>query len=165
MNMFLRVASRFVLGLLLPLLAQAADAPSIAGTYKLMTRTLPDGTTLAPPAVVGMMTFAGGFRNFNVSWKGPDGKPISLSSIAEYTLDNEKFCEAFLFRVANNLPTPGLSNDLPTGAKNCSPVTMKDGKITFQMPGEPPIATFTKDGIVATAAGQFVDHWEKIKSE
>lgn len=162
MNMFLRVASRATLGLLIPMLVQAADVPSNAGTYKLIKRTLPDGTTIAPPAVVGLMTFAGRFRNFNVSWKGPDGKPVSLSVIAEYTLDNGRFCENFVFRAANNLPNPGLSYELPTGAKNCSPVTMKDGRITFQMPAEPPIAAFAKDGIVATAAGQFVDHWKKI---
>ena len=162
MNTFLRAASRAVLGLLIPLLVQAADVPSIAGTYKLMKRTLPDGTTITSPAVVGLMTFTGGFRNFNVSWKGPDGKPVSLSIIAEYTLNKGEFCENFVFRAANNLPNPGLSYDVPTEAKNCSPVTMKDGKITFQMPGEPPIAAFAKDGMVATAAGQFVDHWKKI---
>jgi hypothetical protein len=162
MNTFLHVASRAVLGLLIPMLVQAADVPSIAGTYKLMKRTLPDGTTITSPAVVGLMTFTGGFRNFNVSWKGPDGKPVSLSLIAEYTLGNGKFCEKFVFRAANNLSNPGLSYEVPAEAKSCSPVTVKDGKVTFQMPDEPPIAIFERDGMVATAAGHFVDYWKKI---
>jgi hypothetical protein len=153
---------RTLLLLLMPLVAQAADAPNISGTYKLVKRTLPDGTTITAPGVVGLMTFAGGFRNFNVSWKSTDGTPVSLSLVAEYTLADGKFCQTVLFRVANNLGTPGLSNEIPNDAKGCSPVTRTDGKISFQMPGEPPVAAFARDEMIATAAGQFVDYWKRI---
>lgn len=162
MNRFVRLGSSAVLGLLTPMLVHAADVHSIVGTYKLVKRTLPDGKTIVPPNVVGLMTFTGGFRNFNVSWKGSDGKQVSLSLIADYSLSVRTFCESIVFWAANNLASPGLSYAVPAAARKCVPVTLKDGKITFQMPGELPIAEFAKDGMIATATGQFVDHWKKI---
>ena len=162
MNRFARAGTTAVLSLLIPMLVHAADVQSISGTYKLVKRTLPDGKTIVPPDVVGLMTLSGGFRNFNVSWKGPDGKRVSLSLIAEYALSVRQFCERVAFWAANNLAGPGLSYEVPAATKKCSPVTMTNGKITFQMPGEPPTAEFAKDGMTATATGQFIDHWKKI---
>ena len=162
MRAFLRATGAVLMIALVPALAYAADPPGIAGTYKLMKRTLADGTTIASPAVVGLMTFSGGFRNFNVAWKAPDGKQVSLSVIAEYTMSNGKFCENVIYWAANNLASAGLSYDAPASTKPCSAVTTKEGRTTFQMPGEQPVAAFASDGMTATAAGQFVDYWKKL---
>ena len=46
---------------------------------------------------------------------------------------------------------------------HCSPVTLKDGRIVFEPAGEGVVERFDKDGFTATAAGQFVDHWKKLR--
>ena len=44
----------------------AASAPSIAGTYRLVSRQLPDGTMLRPPEVMGLFTYTRTHRHFNM---------------------------------------------------------------------------------------------------
>jgi hypothetical protein len=46
---------------------------------------------------------------------------------------------------------------------HCSPVTLKDGRIVLEPAGEGVVESFDKDGFTATAAGQFVDHWKKLR--
>ena len=43
----------------------APKPPSIEGTYRLVSRDLPDGTKQVPPAIDGLITFTRGYRNFN----------------------------------------------------------------------------------------------------
>jgi hypothetical protein len=38
-------------------ISASAQAPSIEGTYKLLSRKLPDGTTLSPPNIMGLFTY------------------------------------------------------------------------------------------------------------
>ena len=148
-----------------------ADAPGgheqaahdIAGTYELVKRVLPDGKELLPPAITGLFTLTHGRRNFNVAWTDKDGKPGSLSIVAKYTLTGGKYCQKVELWLQNNRDKPGFSNEAPAAANECSPVTVKDGKITFQEPAGGPVLSFDKDGFTATAAGQFVDHWKKLR--
>jgi hypothetical protein len=151
---------------------RAADAPAassraatlnIAGTYELLRRVLPDGKELLPPAIVGLYTMTHGRRNFNVAWTDKDGKAGSLSVLAEYTLTGAKYCQKVWFWLQNNAVTPGFSNEVPPAANECSAVTVKDGKITFQEPAGGPVLSFDKDGLTATSAGRFVDHWKKLR--
>jgi hypothetical protein len=137
--------------------------PSIVGTYELVKRVLPDGKEILPPAVAGLYTMTHDRRNFNVAWTEKDGKPASLSLIAKYTLTGGKYCQKVTFWLQNNIGKPGMSNETPAAANECSPVTVKDGTVTFQEPGGSPVLSFDKDGLTATAAGQFVDHWKKIR--
>ena len=46
-------------------LAASAQAPSIEGTYQLISRKLPDGTVLKPPDIMGLQTYtkSGTFQN------------------------------------------------------------------------------------------------------
>jgi hypothetical protein len=140
----------------------AADAPDISGTYELVKRVLPDGKEMRPPAIGGLYTATHGRRNFNVFWTDKDGKAVSLSVVAAYTLTKDKYCEKFTFWLQNNLGTTGTSNEAPAAAKGCSAVTMKDGHISFQPAGEP-VLSFDKEGLTATNAGKFVDYWKKLR--
>lgn len=139
-----------------------ADTPNITGTYELVKRVLPDGKEVLPPAIGGLYTVTHGRRNFNVFWTDKDGKPVSLSIVAQYTLTGGKYCEQAAFWLQNNLGKPGTSNEPPAAAKDCSPVTIKAGKVSFQPAGEPALS-FDKEGLTATQAGQFVDYWKKLR--
>jgi hypothetical protein len=163
-------ASAAVLGLSAS--TRAGDAPAtslraaplnIVGTCELLRRVLPDGKEVLPPAIAGLYTMTHGRRNFNVAWTDKDGKAGSLSVLAEYTLTGAKYCQKVKFWLQNNRVKAGFSNEVPTAANECSPVTVKDGKITFQDPAAGPVLSFDKDGLTATAAGQFVDYWKKLR--
>jgi len=140
-----------------------AATPSIVGTYELVKRVLPDGKELRAPAVAGLYTLTHDRRNFNVAWTQNDGKPASFSLIAEYTLTGGKYCQKVKFWLQNNMGKAGISSEAPAAANDCTPVTVTDGKVTFQEPGGMPVLSFDKDGMTATAAGQFVDHWKKVR--
>ena len=57
--------------LVLPAGGALAQTPSIEGTCRLVSRTLPDGTVQRPPAVVGLQTYTKTYRNFNILSKDP----------------------------------------------------------------------------------------------
>jgi hypothetical protein len=160
-------AGTALLGLSVP--SWAADAPAahasmpdISGTYELVKRVLPDRTEVLPPAIGGLYTLSHGRRNFNVFWTEKDGKPVSLSIVATYTLTGGKYCEKATFWLQNNLGKPGIGNQPPPAAKDCAAVTVTDGKVSFQPAGEP-VLSFDKDSLVATNAGQFVDTWKRLR--
>ena len=62
----------------------AAQAPSIEGTYQLISRKLPDGTVLKPPDIMGLCTYTKSHRNFNFVQKDATGKFLSGSRVATY---------------------------------------------------------------------------------
>lgn len=143
--------------------AHGADKATISGSYRLVKRVLPDGTTLVPPAVVGFQTFGEGYRNFNVKWTQPDGTPVSLTVLATYDLTPAKYCEHPLLWVQNNLNGPGVSYQWPAEKEECSDVRADGGKLTFQIKGEPVVATFDANSMTAVAAGMFTDVWERLR--
>jgi hypothetical protein len=140
--------------------------PSIEGTYKIVKRVLPDGTVVTPPHVVGMMTLTKHYRNMNVYWDDPAGKRASIARIAEYSLTPESYSETSLYcQVHDEIGDMGIETGTMYDVSNQqgkSPVEMKDGKISFQLPlfGEPR-ATFTSTGMVAEGSW-FADYWEKV---
>ncbi len=77
-------------------------APSIEGTYQLVSRTLPDGKTVTPPDVMGMMTYTKKYRNFNVVWTDPDGKHFSYSVVSTYKLTASDYTESIIFSIMND---------------------------------------------------------------
>ncbi len=79
-----------------PVLAQA---PNIEGSYRLVSRTLKDGAVIKPPEIQGVQTYTKQYRNFNISSKNPEGKMMSRSLIAEYTLTPTEYAEKPLFHV------------------------------------------------------------------
>lgn len=141
----------------------STGSPVIDGTYELVKRVMSDGTEITPPAIGALYSMNHGRGNFNLFVKNKDGKLASESTISRYTLTSGKYCEWIVFTTRNNLDTPGVSNEAPPVTNHCSPVTQKDGRIVFEPAGEGVLNSFDKDGFTATAAGQFVDHWKKIR--
>ena len=140
--------------------------PSIEGTYRLVSRDLPDGSKQVPPAIEGLITYSKGYRNFNIYWKDARGKTLSISNIATYQLTPTEYREKSLFHLVNDeISGKGPSYDWsnPDGA---SPVTIAGIRIALKLPlhGEPEIV-FEGNRMTATGksdAGSFVDHWERV---
>src|SRR3954462_6023299 len=85
MVFFIAPSRRPLAGLIISLsLCALAYADNPNGTYRLVTRTLSDGTVLTPPAVQGVGTFKNGMYQLTLFWHTPDGKPASLSSISKW---------------------------------------------------------------------------------
>lgn len=144
--------------------AQPAMAPNIDGTYRFVSRDLPDGTKQMPPDVVGVNSFSHGYRNFNIYWHDAQGKRFSISYIASYKFIGKEYSEKSLYMMVNDeIGGKGLSYDL-TGPSGKAPVTVDGARISFQFPnyGEPAVV-FDGNGLTATRAGAFVDHWVKVK--
>ena len=141
--------------------AGAEKLPSIAGNYILESRDLPDGKTVRPPAVMGMLTFTADRRNFNVYWQ-EDGKPASIHIVSKYTLSDKEYSEESLFYLANVEGNGARYDTEPATGR--SPVTIKGDQISLKFPnhGEPEVV-FTPTGMTATLNGEFVDHWKKIE--
>jgi hypothetical protein len=140
-----------------------AAIPDITGTYELVKRVMSDGREILPPALGGLYSMSHGRRNFNIFWREDDGTLASESMITRYTLTAGVYCEEIAFTLQNNVARPGVSSDAPATTRHCSPVTLKNGRITFEPVGEGVVLSFDKDGLTATAAGQFVDHWKKVR--
>jgi hypothetical protein len=80
----------------------AASTPTIEGTYKLISRRLPDGTMQLPSNIVGLMTYTKHYRSLQIMWTEPDGKIYSLSSGAIYELTPKQYTETLLFITEND---------------------------------------------------------------
>jgi hypothetical protein len=143
--------------------AISTKPPTIKGTYRLVARDLADGTKQVPPNVVGLITYTSKYRNFNIYWKGADGKTVSISTIATYQLTPKEYRETNVYSVVND-ESRGKDPiyDLSTTSA-ASPVAMKGGRIEMQLPlhDEPKVA-FEGDKFTATREGVFVDHWERV---
>lgn len=140
--------------------------PSIEGTYRLVSRDLPDGTKQVPPAIDGLFTYTKGYRNFNIYWKDARGKMFSVSYVATYQLTPKEYRERSIFFLVNDeIGGKGVSYDL-SGQSAASPVTITGMRVQMQMPlhGEPEVA-FEGNKMTATGKGvfgTFVDHWERV---
>lgn len=140
--------------------------PSIEGTYRLVSRDLPDGSKQVPPAIDGLLTFTKGYRNFNIYWKDARGKSFSISYVATYRLTTTEYRERSIFFLINDeISGKGVSYDL-SGQSGASPVTITGTRVRMQMPlhGEPEVA-FEGTKMAATGKGDFgtfVDHWERV---
>lgn len=64
------LAGVLVVMVLLCAITASAQAPSIEGTYQLISRKLPDGTMLSPPEIMGFFMYTKGHRTVNIVRKG-----------------------------------------------------------------------------------------------
>jgi hypothetical protein len=76
-----------------------ASAPSIEGTYRLVSRQTPDGTRLKPPEVMGLFTYTKTHRNFNIVQRDAAGQCRSFSLVSTYTLTAAEYTETLLYSV------------------------------------------------------------------
>jgi hypothetical protein len=141
----------------------AGKTPSIEGTYQLVSRTLPDGTKMMPPDIIGLLTFTKTHRNFNVAWKQPDGKKFSLSIISTYKLTDKDYSETHLYTMQNDEITgKGLAYDF-SACSATVPITTSGGSIKIKLPFDPATVTFSGNKITGVADSMFTDIWEKIE--
>ena len=142
----------------------AGEAPSIEGTYKLVSREWLNGTKQGPPDVLGLITYTKEYRNFNVYGKDATGQSFSISSISAYKLSDKEYSEKNIYyMVSDEDGGKGVTYDL-SGSTATAPVSVKDRRIEFRLPlhGEPAVA-FEGDKLTASVKGAFIDYWERVK--
>ena len=138
-------------------------APSIVGTYELVSRELPNGEKVDPANIVGLISFTETHRNFNIYWKTPTGKDFSISCIREYTLTGKEYTERNIYTAINDGDTgEGISYDL-SDKSGGNPITITESGFKIQLPlYDEPMVHFQGDKFTATLEGKFVDQWEKV---
>lgn len=153
----------FALAALSVAMPSFAQVPAIEGTYRLVSRKLPDGRMQKPPEAMGLMTFTKTHRNMNVMVKGPDGKHFSLSQVSMYKLSSSEYSETLLYQMINDqISGKGTTYDT-AGRTQTSPVKSEGGRIQFKFPFEAPSGTFESDKLTATTPNGLVAVWEKIQ--
>lgn len=146
-----------------PQMKHMMKSPSIEGTYMLISRKLPDGTTLTPPNIMGLQTFTKGYRNFNVFWKDNSGKVFSYSVASTYKLTGSEYTESLMFGIMNDQIGGKQIDYNLSGETKTAPVKMDGKKIEVKLPFDPPSVVFDGNKLTATAEGMFVDYWEKVR--
>ena len=142
--------------------AASAQAPSIEGTYQLISRKLPDGTVLKPPDIMGLQTYTKSHRNFNLVLKDATGKFSSISAAATYKLTATEYSQTRLFGIVNDqIGGKEIVYNLSSETQSV-PVTVEGGRIQFKF-GDRPTEVYERDKMTATAEGRFVDVWEKVQ--
>ena len=153
-----------VVMVLLFAIAASAQAPSIEGTYQLLSRKLPDGTMLSPPDIMGLFTYTKTYRNFNIVRKDATGKFSSFSVVSTYKLTATEYSETLLFSILNDqIGGKEIVYDL-SGKTQSVPVKMEGGRIEFKHPFEPRSFVFEGNKWTSTAENNAnVDVWEKVQ--
>jgi hypothetical protein len=134
-----------------------------AGTWQLVKRQLPDGTTLTSPNVGGMFTVhPSGVYHVNIFWKTPDGKWASNSNITQFKYSESDLSQTRLFGALD------MGNGNPVvyvapGETKRVPVKREGGRISYQHPLDPPFIVIDGDTLTATLEGVFIDTWERMK--
>jgi hypothetical protein len=143
---------------------RASSAPSIEGTYRLVSRQFRDGTTLKPPEVMGLFTYTKTHRNFNIVRKDATGKFSSRAMVSTYTLTPTEYRETLLFSiVTDQIGGKDIVYDLSDQTRS-APVTVDGGRLQFTLPFEPRALVFEGKNMTATAADNTnVDTWEKVE--
>ena len=141
--------------------------PSIEGTYKLVKRELPDGTTQFPPQLKGFYTYTKEYRNFSILWKDENDNYYSESYAAKYKLTDSEYLETseYLF-INDEIGGKGIKYDLSNRIAK-SVVSVDGNRISFELPQDFEKALsvtleFEGNKMIATGKDLFVDYWEKI---
>src|SRR5712691_5113461 len=143
--------------------AASAQAPSIEGTYQLISRKLPDGTMLKPPDIMGLLTYTKSHRNFNFVRKDATGKFRSFSLVSTYKLTATEYSETLLFSIlTDQIGGKDTVYDL-AGQTGSTPVHMEGGRLQFKPPFDEGVSlVFEGNTLTATTAVGHVDVWEKV---
>ena len=138
-----------------------AQTPSIEGTYRLVSRTLTDGTVLRPPDVMGLQTYTKHHRNFNILSKDAAGRYVSRSIVATYMLTATEYTETTLFHIL--VRGDDVRREvLPPPEKFA--VTVDGGRIQIRRSAtslEQRASVFEGATFTATSPAS-VDRWEKV---
>jgi hypothetical protein len=153
-----------ILGVMVVLYAitASAQAPSIEGTYQLLSRKLPDGTVLSPPEIMGLFTYTKRHRTVNIVRKDATGKVSSSANVSTYTLTATEYSETRLFSIVNDqIGGKDIVYNLASETRN-TPVTVEGGRVQFKNPLGTRSLVFEGNKVTATAEGT-VDVWEKVE--
>ena len=146
----------------------SAQTLSIEGTYQLVSRTLPDGTVLKPPDLIGLLTYTKDHRNFTYVEKDATGKLALGSSVASYTLTATEYSENLLYGGGirtNTNQIGGKDNFFPhnSGGRTArTPVKVEGGRIQFKSLFRRFSHVFEGNKMTATDDG-IVEVWEKVQ--
>jgi len=142
----------------------SAQAPSIEGTYQLLSRKLPDGTVIKPPDIMGLFTYTKSHRNFNIVQKDATGKFSSTSNVSTYKLTATEYSETRLFSIVNDqIGGKEIVYDL-SGQTRSVPVTVEGGRIQFKAAFGQRSYVFEGNKWTSTAENNAnVDVWEKVQ--
>ena len=143
------------------------NVPCIEGTYKLLHRELPDGSSVFPPVLKGLFTYTGEYRNFSIVWKDEDDNYYSETYVARYKITDSQYSETSEYMFVNDeIGGNGISYDLSNRIA-ISVVSLQGKRIIFELPQD-----FEKklsitleiegDKMKATGKDLFVDYWEKV---
>jgi hypothetical protein len=140
----------------------AGDENSLVGSYRLTSRAGASGQKLAPPEVIGFMTFTNTHRTVIMKWQSASGEPVSIAFIGTYTVAGGKYCESAIYGVNSNLGAPGVTYDEPSKEPGCTAISSEGSTISFDVPGEKLHLKLTQDGLTATTP-RWTDTWTKVK--
>lgn len=152
----------FAVFLLLTLSGAAQAQELLDGSWKLVMRKLPDGTTLVPPAVQGIIMAQNGLWTRVVFWPTPDGKQASVAAVSDRKVSESEWTETLLFSVLDDGSGKGPVYNL-TPKTASAPISREGGRVTLKLPFDPPSLVIEGDKSTATAPGMFVDYWERIR--
>ena len=141
-----------------------AQSSVVEGSWKLVSRTLPDGAAVTAPNLQGFLTFSDGYRHISVVFRTPDGKFGSFSALAKYVISDTEYTETRMFRVFDD-PASGKGVDYQTaGAMMIEPVQLYGRETRIKAPFDPVTWSFNGDNMTAISdAGDFEDNWERVK--
>jgi hypothetical protein len=134
--------------------ASNEDSPAIQGTYRLVSRDLPDGTIVTPPQIMGLLSYTQTHRSINVAGQDASGKFFARRA-ATYTISPTEYTETVLFRATNLSASASdrtqIDYDVPAQPVS-APVTVTGDRIEFRVPNEP---VFAESPRPATSGDQF----------
>jgi hypothetical protein len=144
-------------------ISASAQAPSIEGTYRLISRQLPDGAILKPPDIMGLWIYTKSNRTYNSVRKDATGKFASSSLVSTYKLTATEYSETLAFSIrTDQIGGKDIVYDL-LGKTQSAPVKIEAGHIQFKLPFERPTVMFEGNKMTATVEGVLVDIWEKVQ--
>jgi hypothetical protein len=98
----------------------------------------------------------------NVIWKDATGKFFSYSLVSTYQLTPTEYSKTMLFSILNDqIGGKDIVYDV-SGKTQSVPVQVDGGRLQFKLPFDLPAVVLEGDKMTATAAGRFVDVWDKV---
>ena len=163
MSLFSSALQRFVFGLVLLFGAGVfAHADEMEGTFRIVKRELPDGTVQTPPTVAGQWTMVNGYRQLNVLWQTPEGKPASAGGLWTYRINSNEYTETLIYFAFDDGSGKPVSYNV-SGETKSVVVKREGGRISYKPPFEPVSIVFQGNRMTATLEGAFIDYWERVK--
>jgi hypothetical protein len=155
---------------LLAITTAFAAAPAVAqssvveGSWKLVSRTLPDGAVVMGPNLQGLLTYANGYRHISVVFQTPDGKFGSFSALANYRISATEYTETRMFRVFDDPASGEGVGYAVSGAMMTVPIEHRGSQTRIKAPFDPVIWSFEGDKMTAISVkGEFEDLWERVR--